>query len=98
MTSPPASARRRGFPVAAAAPLLAVAALALSACGGTGDGSAPDLGPADGGDLPGVDLERVQVGDMAPDFTLGSFDGPAVTLSDFRGEARVLLVFYRGHW
>ena len=28
------------------------------------------LGPADGHDLPGVDLERVQVGAMAPDFTL----------------------------
>ena len=45
-----------------------------------------------------MDLERIQVGDEAPDFTLASFDGEPVTLSDFRGESNVLLVFYRGHW
>lgn len=59
---------------------------------------APALGPADGSELPAIDLERIQVGDTAPDFTLASFDGPPVTLSDYRGEANVLLVFYRGHW
>ncbi len=59
---------------------------------------APALGPADGADLPGQDLERIQVGEPAPDFTLASFDGEPVTLSDYRGEANVLLVFYRGHW
>jgi len=56
------------------------------------------LGPADGLDLPGVDLERVQVGQMAPDFTLASLAGPLVTLSGFQGEKNVVLVFYRGHW
>lgn len=56
------------------------------------------LGPADGLDLPPVDLERVQEGDVAPDFTLTSLAGPAVTLSDYRGEANIVLVFYRGHW
>lgn len=56
------------------------------------------LGPADGHDLPGVDLERVQEGQMAPDFTLASLAGAPVTLSDFRGEKNVVLVFYRGHW
>ena len=56
------------------------------------------FGPADGSDLPGVDLERVQSGQVAPDFTLASLAGPAVTLSDFRGEKNVVLVFYRGHW
>ena len=56
------------------------------------------FGPADGMDLPGVDLERVQAGQMAPDFTLASLAGPPVTLSDFRGEKNVVLVFYRGHW
>lgn len=56
------------------------------------------LGPADGRDLPGVDLERVQAGQVAPDFTLASLEGPPVTLSDFRGEKNVVLVFYRGHW
>lgn len=56
------------------------------------------LGPTDGFDLPPVDLDRVQEGEMAPDFTLTSLAGPPVTLSDFRGEANVVLVFYRGHW
>jgi|GEM_PF-933793 len=56
------------------------------------------LGPVDGHDLPGVDLDRVAVGDTAPDFSLVSYRGPVVTLSDFRGEKDVVLVFYRGHW
>lgn len=56
------------------------------------------LGPHDGHELPAVDLERVSVGDVAPDFTLESFQGGTVTLSDFRGRKNVLLVFYRGHW
>jgi len=38
----------------------------------------------------------------SPDYrvkvTLESKDGPAVTLSDFRGKKNVVLVFYRGHW
>ena len=56
------------------------------------------LGPADGHDLPGVDLDRVQVGDRAPDFTLTPLTGPPVTLSSFREAKNVVLVFYRGHW
>ncbi len=86
---------------------LGVAALAgvvLGACApGDADVStedrpdAPALGPADGRDLPGIDLDRIQVGDPAPDFTLTSFAGDPVTLSDFRGETNVILVFYRGH-
>lgn len=56
------------------------------------------LGPADGLDLPGVELERVQAGQMAPDFTLASLAGPPVTLSGFQGTKNVVLVFYRGHW
>jgi hypothetical protein len=77
---------------------------ALAACAAEGPGealdtdTAPALGPADGLDLPGTDLERIQVGDEAPDFTLASFGGGTVTLSDYRGESNVLLVFYRGHW
>ena len=45
-----------------------------------------------------MDIERVQVGHEAPDFTLASLAGPPVTLSDFRGQKNVVLVFYRGHW
>lgn len=56
------------------------------------------LGPADGGELPPFDTGRVAVGDTAPDFTLASMDGGRVTLSDYRGERTVVLVFYRGHW
>ncbi len=60
--------------------------------------SPPALGPKDGRDLPPADLNRVQVDQPAPDFTLESMDGSPVTLSDFRGKKRVVLVFYRGHW
>ena len=56
------------------------------------------LGPADGLDLPPVDLERVKVGDLAPDFTAVAHTGEALTLSDFRGRQNVVLFFYRGHW
>lgn len=37
----------------------------------------------------------VGVGDPAPDFTLPTTDGPAITLSSYRGRP-VLLVFYPG--
>lgn len=56
------------------------------------------FGPKDGFDLPATDLERVKLGDQAPDFTLESRDGRAITLSAFRGKKNVILVFYRGHW
>jgi len=80
---------------------------ALAACG-TGAEPAGDtgtrrpdvvvLGPVDGADLPGVDLDRVRVGEPAPDFALASLAGPTWTLSDFRGAKNVILVFYRGQW
>ena len=37
-------------------------------------------------------------GDVAPDFTLVSYAGSVVTLSDFRGQKNVVLQFYRAHW
>ena len=58
----------------------------------------PQLGPADGRDLPSVDTGRVKVGDAAPEFTLESLAGSTVTLSQFRGKRNVILQFYRGHW
>ena len=61
-------------------------------------GSEPRLRPLDGSDLAGVDTGRVAVGDVAPDFSLMSYAGTVTTLSDFRGEKNVVLVFYRGHW
>ncbi len=58
----------------------------------------PPLGPKDGPTDPPTDLDRVKVGDVAPDFTLESLDGRTMTLSDARGKKNVVLVFYRGHW
>lgn len=58
----------------------------------------PPLGPADGKGLAPTDTGRVSVGSVAPDFTLEALAGPAVTLSRFRGQKTVVLVFYRGHW
>lgn len=74
---------------------LAMAALFTAACG---SGEHAHLGPMDGLDLPPADTGRVAVGDVAPDFSLRSYPGPVVTLSDFRGKKDVILVFYRGYW
>lgn len=41
---------------------------------------------------------RVQVGQMAPDFTLPDQFGAPVTLSDHRGRYPVLVIFVRGDW
>jgi peroxiredoxin len=35
---------------------------------------------------------------VAPDFTLSDERGRKVTLSEARGKAPVVLVFYRGYW
>ena len=57
------------------------------------------LGPKDGGaDLAPTDLNRMKVGQPAPDFTLEDSGGKALTLSDFRNKKTVILVFYRGYW
>ena len=54
-------------------------------------------GPKNGEGLSSSDLDRVQVGQTAPDFTLPKPDGEALTLSSLR-DKNVVLVFYRGHW
>ena len=72
--------------------VLNLAAVLVIGCG------SPELGPKDGHDLPATDLERVQIGDLAPDFTLRAYSGDYITLSDYRGNKNVVLVFYRGHW
>jgi len=56
------------------------------------------LGPKDGANLPPTDLERIKVGQPAPDFTLEDVAGKNVSLSEFRGKKSVVLVFYRGYW
>ena len=56
------------------------------------------LGPKDPVTQPATDIDRVKVGQVAPDFTLEDSDGKAISLSDFRGKKSVVLVFYRGYW
>lgn len=75
-------------------PAFAIFVAAASAAGQ----APPALGPADGADLPAVDLERVRVGAHAPDFTLARHGGGTVTLSEYRGKANVVLIFFRGYW
>ena len=36
----------------------------------------------------------LQIGDLAPDFTLSGAGGSVMTLSDLRGKKRALLIFY----
>ncbi len=72
--------------------LCAVGALAVTPLG------AQQLGPVDGSELSPADTGRVHAGMPAPDFSLESFAGPTVTLSQFRGKKTVVLAFYRGHW
>ena len=56
------------------------------------------LGPRDSTTLPATEIDRVKVGQPAPDFTLEDSDGKAISLSDFRAKKSVVLVFYRGYW
>jgi len=44
-----------------------------------------------------ADKVELQAGMRAPNFTLTNQDGKDVSLSDFTGDGRVLLVFFRGH-
>lgn len=39
---------------------------------------------------------KVQLNKLAPDFTLPDFNGNDVTLSGFKGQKNVVLVFNRG--
>ena len=75
---------------------LTIAALALAAIASTT--AFAQLGPKEPAPQPATDLNRVKVGQPAPDFTLEDSDGKSITLSDFRGKKSVVLVFYRGYW
>ncbi len=41
-------------------------------------------------------MSRIQVNSTAPDFTREDFNGTEVSLSSYKGEKNVLLVFNRG--
>lgn len=56
------------------------------------------LGPKDGANLKPTDLDRIKIGNTAPDFILENMDGKRVSLSEFRQKKNVVLVFYRGLW
>jgi cytochrome oxidase Cu insertion factor (SCO1/SenC/PrrC family) len=56
------------------------------------------LGPKDAANGPATELERVKVGQPAPDFALENVEGKPVALSGFRDKKTVVLVFYRGYW
>ncbi len=56
------------------------------------------LGPVEGIALPAKDLDRIKIGELAPDFRLSTHTGDVYRLSDQRGVGDVVLVFYRGHW
>jgi len=55
------------------------------------------LGPKDGADLSPTDLNRIKVGQPAPDFSLEDAGGKTIALSEFRDKKTVILVFYRGY-
>ena len=77
---------------------IALAAVALGTIPFAASAQAPRLGPVDGSDLSPLDLQRVTVGSMAPDFTLAQYRSGTFTLSALRGSKNVVLVFYRGWW
>ena len=54
--------------------------------------------PINGAKQGATDLDRIKIGQPAPDFTLEDSDGKNITLADYRGKKNVVLVFYRGHW
>ena len=56
------------------------------------------LGPKEGTNLAPTEINRVKIGQPAPDFSLEDVDGHVLTLSDYRGKKSVVLVFYRGYW
>ena len=56
------------------------------------------LGPVDDITLLPKALDRVALGEVAPDFRLYTHTGEIFQLSHARGARDVVLVFYRGHW
>lgn len=77
-----------------AAPILLLLLTFLIALGH----ASAQLGPKDGATLSPTDLERVKVGQAAPDFSLEDMTGKTLSLSDYHATKNVVLVFYRGHW
>jgi len=51
-----------------------------------------------GAQTPASRATPIEVGEMAPDFTLEDHHGRKTTLSESKGKSPVVLVFYRGYW
>lgn len=68
---------------------LAAASLAVAGCQRSLLSSVQELKPRS---------SPVQVGELAPDFTLEDHNGQKTTLSAARGSMPTVLVFYRGDW
>lgn len=66
-----------------------VASLSYAACQRSSESSSEELKPR---------TSAVQIGDMAPDFTLEDQHNQKATLSSARGSVPSVLVFYRGYW
>lgn len=54
--------------------------------------------PAAAGEEPAAQDIGPAIGSEAPAFTLQTLAGADLSLSDFRGKAPVVLVFFRGEW
>ena len=84
--------------------VLLFALLAFTACQGEqkeADASSltrPLSTPSPTPDLSRTDLNRVVPGTLAPDFSLKAMNGEPYSLSSYRGNKFVVLVFYRGHF
>jgi cytochrome oxidase Cu insertion factor (SCO1/SenC/PrrC family) len=77
--------------------LVAVAALLFSLCTAAST-QQPQPGPVDGEGLPATEIDRVRIGQIAPDFQLVDERGTIHQLSQYRGKKNVVLVVYRGYW
>jgi cytochrome oxidase Cu insertion factor (SCO1/SenC/PrrC family) len=69
---------------------VALAALAL----GISCARAGESGPGESA----ARTSPVQVGEVAPNFTLADQQNRKISLSQARGQTPVVMVFYRGHW
>ena len=70
----------------------------LIACVLTANPLVAQFGPKDPTSGSTTELDRIKVGQAAPDFALENVEGQVINLSDFRGKKAVILVFYRGYW
>lgn len=79
---------------------VAVCVVGLAAWGIVALTAAPEPPPEENGDLPPVTETGpevgLQVGDLAPDFTLKDIDGNPVSLSDYRG--KIVVLYFWASW